>query len=58
MLFLPEPSFKVNDPVWVKLVGSGGGAWWPAKLISLDRGGGATVYFWSDDTRYSCCYVN
>ncbi|XP_033756158.1 uncharacterized protein LOC117338903 [Pecten maximus] len=42
---LPIPC-PVGHPVWVKLTGDGGGAWWPGKLLRIDE-----VYFWSYQSR-------
>ncbi|CAG2192484.1 unnamed protein product [Mytilus edulis] len=35
-----------SEPVWVKLTGMGGGAWWPGKMESS-----SAVSFWSDNSR-------
>ncbi|XP_063404265.1 uncharacterized protein LOC134687738 [Mytilus trossulus] len=41
-----EDDEKIQKPVWVKLTGLGGGAWWPAKMDSH-----LAVSFWSDNSR-------
>ncbi|VDI04520.1 Hypothetical predicted protein, partial [Mytilus galloprovincialis] len=41
-----EDDEKIQKPVWVKLTGLGGGAWWPAKMESH-----SAVSFWSDNSR-------
>ena len=48
LLLLTE--IKIDSYVWCKLVGEGGGAWWPGRVTKVKRQY-VTVFFQSDQTR-------